>query len=143
VYDVGVMRRLAAANAPQEEPANLTERHNADRRFKVDPEKFACQLPNPGAAQPAEKDEGGPAEGPPYAINKRLSDFLSKLSAAHKETQITVMDNWRVYNYKKASQKVRDFHLPLDRGNEANMVEVRLAKRERSSIPGWGFDDDI
>jgi DNA polymerase lambda len=57
----------------------------------------------------------------PFDINVRIADFLSALSSAHAQTAISVNDKWRVYNYKKASQKLRNFGLPLDHGNEASI----------------------
>ena len=64
-----------------------------------------------------------PEGGPPFDINIKLSQFLSTLSSEHGKTALDKTDKWRLYNYKKASQKVRDYHLPLDHGNEAALED--------------------
>ncbi|GMH64692.1 hypothetical protein TrRE_jg4866 [Triparma retinervis] len=51
---------------------------------------------------------------------EKIANFLNELSKAHSEGANNVTDKWRTYTYKKSSQIVQNFHLPLEKDNEEN-----------------------
>jgi DNA polymerase/3'-5' exonuclease PolX len=106
-----------------------------ERRSNLtDTSKWACQRPAPhpnsleavslasaSTTSKVSRRNGGEGGGQgPFACNQKIANFLNDLSKAHAEGDNNPTDKWRTYNYKKASQVVQNFSLPLDKDNEEN-----------------------